>query len=491
MKKLSFRSIVLLTLIVIVGSISFSAFSLFNYYHRQLIIAESEMNFEVERSISTTIELLKDQLYFSINGNEEHSIQSNMQSMGQRENVLNSFLFNADGLLVYSLNNDSIPIDSFFTNELSRSSEEVTIKSFSTADQPFWRASFHLDNTPKCYDCHSISEEILGYMVIDIAMEETEESISFVYKATLLFTLAMIVVLLISILFIHYKFVRKSLNEFRLTIVEINKGNFKERLTIPETKELGLLGKEFNNMLDHFQLTQKELKEYHKKELYNNYKMATIGEMSSRLAHEIRNPITGIANAIEIIVKETNDEENIPILEEIQRQAKRVNHTISDLLSYARKKELNLKNNDIKEVIKPLVFFLESQLNNKEIRFELFLQEDIPPFSFDHDLMENVLINLGLNAIQAIESKGVIIFSTCLDKNGKRVYIGVNDSGKGIPKENISKLFHPFFTTRAEGTGLGLAIVKDIIEKHDGLIWVENNKNKGCTFNISLPFGMA
>jgi len=93
--------------------------------------------------------------------------------------------------------------------------------------------------------------------------------------------------------------------------------------------------------------------------------------------------------------------------------------------------------------------------------------------------------------MQAIESKGIIVFSTSMDKIEKRVYIRVNDSGKGISKENISKVFHPFFTTRAEGTGLGLAIVKDIIEKHEGEIWVENNKDKGCIFTISLPFKMA
>ena len=248
-----------------------------------------------------------------------------------------------------------------------------------------------------------------------------------------------------------------------------------------------MLGKNFNSMLDTFQLAQKELKEFHKKELRSNYKLATIGEMSARLAHEIRNPITGIANAIEIIVKESNDKENIPIFEEIQRQTNRVNFAISDLLKYARKKDLNLDLNNINEVIPSLVFFLEKQLKNKDIKFNIKLHDAVPFLRFDIMQMEDVMLNLGKNAIKAINEKGSITFETKFSSIEKRVYIYVTDTGEGIPKDNLSRVFHPFFTTHNEGTGLGLAIVKEIIDKHKGVIWVENNITGGCTFTISMP----
>ena len=101
--------------------------------------------------------------------------------------------------------------------------------------------------------------------------------------------------------------------------------------------------------------------------------------------------------------------------------------------------------------------------------------------------MEDVLLNLGINAIQAIHTEGSISYKTTFSHDDKRVYIYVSDTGKGIPGENLSQIFHPFFTTRNEGTGLGLAIVKDIIDKHNGDITVENNIAKGCTFTISTP----
>jgi signal transduction histidine kinase len=101
--------------------------------------------------------------------------------------------------------------------------------------------------------------------------------------------------------------------------------------------------------------------------------------------------------------------------------------------------------------------------------------------------MENVLLNLGINATQTIKEEGIITFCTEYDSRTKRIRIAVSDTGTGIPAEKLEDVFKPFFTMRTEGTGLGLAIAKEIIEMHQGEIWVENNPKKGCTFNIILP----
>jgi len=138
-------------------------------------------------------------------------------------------------------------------------------------------------------------------------------------------------------------------------------------------------------------------------------------------------------------------------------------------------------------VIPPLVFFLENQVKEKKINFELELQEDLPILRFDHMQMEDVLLNLGINAIQAIPESGSITYKTSFSLTDKLIIICVSDTGKGIHEDNLSNVFHPFFTTRNEGTGLGLAIVKDIIDHHKGEIWVENNVSGGCAFTISLP----
>jgi len=134
-----------------------------------------------------------------------------------------------------------------------------------------------------------------------------------------------------------------------------------------------------------------------------------------------------------------------------------------------------------------LAFFLKNQNHHKKISFQLKLQANIPTFGFDQEKIENVLLNLGLNAIQAINDSGTITFRTNYDSLRKMVIIKIEDTGTGIPKNILPEIFSPFYTTRTEGTGLGLAIVKDIVEKHNGEIWVGKNIGKGSIFNISLP----
>jgi signal transduction histidine kinase len=128
-----------------------------------------------------------------------------------------------------------------------------------------------------------------------------------------------------------------------------------------------------------------------------------------------------------------------------------------------------------------------SQKVNKNINFKLELQQGIPDFRFDAEQLENVLMNLGLNAIQAIEKDGQIIFRTTYDEDSKMIIISVEDNGHGILPEKESEVFKPFFTTKTEGTGLGLAIARDIIEKHNGEIRFENIPGSGCAFIITLP----
>jgi len=277
------------------------------------------------------------------------------------------------------------------------------------------------------------------------------------------------------------------MNQFRSAIKLINDGNLDSRLAIPEVREFGSLGKDFNQMVESFENAQKELQAYHQKELLNTQKLATIGEMSARIAHEIRNPITGIARAMEVIIADMKDSDHKPILEEIQRQANRVNQAISNMLRFSRSKEIFLEKGDINEIIKSLVFFLKYQAHDKEVNFELAVAEDIPQFLFDRELIENVLLNISLNAIETIPENGTIKFTTHYYAKRKVVVISVSDNGSGISAETGTEIFKPFYTTRTKGTGLGLAISKDIIEKHKGELWFENNAGKGCTFFISLP----
>jgi signal transduction histidine kinase len=401
---------------------------------------------------------------------------------------LRTYLVNSKLKVVYP---DSYPElyrdTSNFANLFSKK-KDISIVNYEDGNVPFSRVFIRLQNVPSCHSCHNPAKQAnLGMIVMDLKNDETRGIIALTKRFSIYYTVFILLAIFTLVAYLHYKYIRKSIKQFKSTIKLINQGNLAARLEIPEARELGGLSQDFNNMLETFENTQKELQLFHKKELQNSQKLATIGEMSARVAHEIRNPVTGIARAMEVIIAEMKDDGNKPILEEIQRQANRVNMAISNMLKFAKSKELYLQNGNVNHIIKSLLFFLENQAHDKAINFKLDLADSVPDTDFDHELIENVLLNLSLNAIQSIPENGTIIFKSAYDSIQKKIIISVNDNGSGIPLEIGLKIFNPFYTTRTQGTGLGLAISKDIIEKHNGELWFENNEGSGCAFFISLP----
>jgi signal transduction histidine kinase len=484
MKSFSFRFKIILTLLVVIVTISFFSFLTFSKYLGDRIYRSSEEN------VISMLSLLKDHYLFTISRPDGKMIFSFLRELEKNQNVLNAFLLNSEGKVVYPPEIAPFTQDSLNADELLLLEKPIAFTSFKTEHSHFFRYSIQVENSPECYQCHSPSKKNLGYIVIDYSMQKEDENIAFTYKFGRIFTFSLLIVIFLSVVFMHYKFVRKSLVAFKNSIYKIEQGNLDERVKIPESDELGALAKSFNEMVDKLQQAQKELNSYHQRELRNAQKLATVGEMAASLAHEIKNPLTGIANAIEIIVQEMGEGERKPVLEEIQRQAKRVNKAINDLLQYSRPVRLYIEPGDINEIINSVVFFLKNQVQDKEINFILNLQEGIPQFKFDHVQMENALYNLGLNAIQSITKKGTIIFTTVYNPRIKMIWIKIVDTGVGIPEDKLAQIFTPFFTTRHQGAGLGLAITKDIIERHQGEILVESQMHGGSVFTISIPINL-
>jgi len=474
----SFRFKIIATLVVVITTMSFCSFYIYNYYLTNKIYRNAE------EDVMAILYFMKDQIIAIHDG---RIIKPTLKQLDKNGRVLHSYLISADGKVLYPPNYRSRAFDTLNLTRLAKIPNDISLKTYQDAPTPYSRAIIRLRNFPTCYKCHESTKPVLGYIAVEFSMHSSQDTLAFTRQFSFIFTIMMILLILGFVLFLHYKIVRQSLSRFQSAINSINQGNLGERIQIPKSSELGKLGKSFNSMVERFQQTQNELQRYHQRELRSSQKLATIGEMSARLAHEIRNPITGIANAVEIILEETKDAENKQVLEEIQRQANRVNKAVSNLLNYSRSKDLNIQESNINEIIKSVVFFLKNQAVNKKINFRLELGEDVPDFFFDPEQVENVLLNLGLNALQASETGGSISYSTSWSAAERKVFISVTDSGIGIPEEKLPDIFKPFYTTRTQGTGLGLAIVKEIIEMHQGEIRVENNPGRGCTFFITLP----
>jgi len=216
-------------------------------------------------------------------------------------------------------------------------------------------------------------------------------------------------------------------------------------------------------------------------------KFAALGRLSAGVAHEIRNPLNSIRGFIQYFQKKLPlDEEDYRYTDLMLNEVDRLNRVISKLLAYSKPREPRLSIRSVDEIIDHCIRVVEREAAEAGVDLEKKLDGDsIALVLMDTDQMTQVFLNILLNAIEATPRGGKVFVGYKTDEHG-RVMIQIEDTGEGIPRENLDKLFDPFFTTKKKGTGLGLAIVKSIIEGHDGEIEVESDSGKGTCFTVTL-----
>ncbi|MBM4123993.1 MAG: PAS domain S-box protein [Nitrospira sp.] len=223
-------------------------------------------------------------------------------------------------------------------------------------------------------------------------------------------------------------------------------------------------------------------------QIRNSEKLASIGRLGAGVAHEINNPLGGILNCLYNLRKGTlppaRQEEYLVSMEDGLRRVQKI---VRQLLDFSQQHEPELSRTDIHEVIERVLVLTEHALTANQIRLEKQWQPDLPAVMADRHMMEQVLMNLILNAIQAIKGGGCITIRTRLDE--EMCVVDVQDTGCGIPSHLLSRIFDPFFTTKGvgEGTGLGLSVSLGIVERHGGRILVDSEVGKGTTFTLCLP----
>jgi two-component system NtrC family sensor kinase len=219
-------------------------------------------------------------------------------------------------------------------------------------------------------------------------------------------------------------------------------------------------------------------------------KMASLGQLAAGVAHEINNPLTGIIFYADLLLKSLDEEDpRRHSLTCMYEDAKRCGKIIKNLLAYSRqethKKEILHINTLLEhslDLIRDPKFFMGIQIKKE-------LSEDMILIKGDRDQLGQVIVNLVLNAVDAMNQKGTMTLRTYRNKPAQKVYIEVSDTGRGIPEENLPLIFDPFFTTKApgKGTGLGLSTAYGIVEENQGRIWVKETSPKGTTFVVELP----
>ena len=259
-------------------------------------------------------------------------------------------------------------------------------------------------------------------------------------------------------------------------------------LRIKETHEhnINLLErtKSFNNLLkEKVEEATRSLKEQ-QSELIKSERLATIGMMATKIAHEIKNPLSSISISLESIGRDGMDEYQSDAILEIQEEVKRLDRIIKELLNLASPRKLELTVVDPNEVVEKVVTIMKKRAHEKGIKLKTIYKCGYE-FNIDYEKIEQVLINLLLNSVEAIEDKGEIVIET--DTVDECLQIRVSDNGTGIPDTEINKIFDPFYSGKDHGTGLGLPISQKIIESHNGKIEVFSDVQKGTVFSITIP----
>jgi signal transduction histidine kinase len=350
-----------------------------------------------------------------------------------------------------------------------------------------------IENEVECQRCHGTGRPILGGLGIDISLVDEEREIARNRNWIISFAFILLVLISSVISVLVIMLVKRPTKRLMCTMMEVEKGNLSARVNVKNRDELGVLGESFNSMISSLERLGIELSEQHDQQIRQMEKMASLGELSSSIAHEIKNPLAGIGAAIQVLSSELKLEKTHgEVIDEITKQLKRMDKNIKDLLSFARPVEPKFMESNLNEIIERAKFYVKQSAERQNIRIEEGLEPTIPNIFVDPEQMQQVLLNVMLNAVQAMPDGGSLSIVTRLSESmenhdEKGVEVSVSDTGVGIPTDQIHKVFKPFFTTKYRGTGLGLSISQAIVERHGGKLTVRSEPGRGTIINIALP----
>ena len=256
--------------------------------------------------------------------------------------------------------------------------------------------------------------------------------------------------------------------------------------------EIGDLGRNFNHMMEQLRESREEIERLHHTQISRAEHLATLGEMAAGLAHEIRNPLAGIAGVIEIIGRDLPATSPArAVVKDVRLEIAQIDRILTDLLETARPHPPHVSRGDLNTTVEHTVMLVRQQVLSRPIKIELERAPDLPEVEHDSDQIHQVLLNLLLNAVQAIDGGGAGTVRVRVGSREGCASVLVSDSGRGISPQNLPNIFRPFFTTKGNGTGLGLSLARRIVEEHHGRIEVTSVVGKGSQFEVLLPFSMV
>jgi two-component system NtrC family sensor kinase len=368
-------------------------------------------------------------------------------------------------------------------------------------------------NEPACYStaCHAHKKEqkVLGLIESDLSLALLDKAVRKQGIAITVYVIGFIFAISLVLCTILWKLVTRPVATLVEGMEKVGSGDLDFSVNIKTRDEIGILAKAFNSMTTDLKAAREIMvnwtktleNEVEKKtevirrtqgQLIHTEKLASLGRMAAGVAHEINNPLTGIVTFAHLMLKrvppESLEKEDLEVIIE---QAERCSKIIKGLLGFARATAVEKGSTDINEVVKRSIQMVSNKVDFHNIKFDINMDDTLSPVIADSSQLQQVFLNMLVNAADAMDGKGTITISSrkVMEDEMPFVEIEFTDTGPGISGENMEKIFEPFFSTKpvGKGTGLGLAVSHGIIQEHKGRIFMKSEPGHGASFFVRLP----
>lgn len=524
-------------LIIAVGALMTVGSLIFGYIfvsYEEKIMMSNLINYA-----SSKADLIKRGIFYGMLTAHRDIIEQTVDVIGTGPDITGIAIYDKTGRTVYSSNKDSIGkvvgkdspscrichADSKPKEVLSKAMN-WTISKGSNGKKSL-KFVLPIYNEPSCYTAschrHSRDQKILGVLETDFSTATVDKTIRQNRIGTVLFGGLFVGIISVTLCIILYNFVSKPISLLEEGMKRIAQGDLDYEIKINTSDEMGLLATTFNNMTKDIKRYKENMENWTKAleeeiqkktaeimkahdQLINAEKLASLGRMAAGVAHELNSPLTGIVTFAHLMLKRIPPEnkQDREDLEIIIEQANRCSKIIKGLLGFSRKATAERVEININTLLDSTIAMVRNQAKFHNIKFNLNFDESLPLIHVDPNQMQQVFLNLLINAADAMNERGQITIATRTvgeseetpwfkmghPQEGKKyIEIEFTDTGPGIPEEYLGKIFEPFFTTKpvGKGTGLGLAVSYGIIKRHGGNITVRSEVGKGASFFIRLP----
>ena len=340
-------------------------------------------------------------------------------------------------------------------------------------------------NVEACARCHGTQSRVNGWLDLRFTRMPVLQAQAQLANTLSISAAAAFVVLMGIALWLLGREAVTPLQRLVAVMRRAEAGDLTVRADEGRPDELGVAARGFDATLAALRRSQAELEAFYRERMVRADRFAAVGEIATSLAHEIKNPLAGLSGALELLAEDlSKDPRQSEVVSEMRHQVSRLTHTMESLLSFARPAKAKLRSTDVNGSIEKVLFLIGQQSRGGPVTVVPQLENALPPVLADPFQLEQVFLNICLNACQAMKGGGTLtVRSRAGDGN---VVVEIEDTGPGIPSDLRAQIFKPFFTTKREGNGLGLAISARIVAEHGGHIGYRCPPDGGTVFTVTL-----